>query len=263
MFFQVAWPTDEDNKTHWPEMTYAMDGKMGSDFMSNFMLKERLAVEKDFNDISKSPNRRSWGGNTPLEVNAFYGAESNGLWIPGGILQSPFFDARNSDARNFGSIGSVLGHEMSHGFDDNGRQYDKRGELHDWWSEETVANYKKRSMCLADVFSSFTVAGRHVNGKYTLGEDSADSGGIKFSYAAFTKKTERSEEEKRIFFTSFAQTWCQVERKKSAVSGVLTAPHAPNKFRVIGGMTQFAPFQDAFQCPSGAPMAPTSRCTLW
>ena len=107
------------------------------------------------------------------------------------------------------------------------------------------------------------VAGRHVNGGYTLGEDSADSGGLKFAYEAFVKKQARSEEEKREFFASFAQTWCQVERKKSAVSGVLTDPHAPNKFRVIGGLSQFAPFAEAFQCPIGAPMAPAKRCELW
>lgn len=263
MFFQVAYPTDKEGKTHWPKDTFNMDGKMGSDYMTNFMLKERLAIEKDFEEISKAPNRRSWGGNSPLEVNAFYGSDANGLWIPAGILQSPFFDAGNSDARNFGSIGSVLGHEMSHGFDDNGRLYDKRGELHDWWSPSTVANYKKRSTCIADLFSTYTVAGRNVNGKYTLGEDSADSGGLKFAYEAFVKKTQRSEDEKRIFFTSFAQTWCSVERKKSAVSSVLTDPHAPNKFRVIGGMSQFAPFADVFQCPTGAPMAPANRCELW
>jgi len=263
MFFQVAYPTDKEGNTHWPKDTFDMDGQMGADFMTNFMLKERLSIEKDFDEIAKAPNRRSWGGNSPLEVNAFYGPDANGLWIPAGILQSPFFDAGNSDARNFGSIGSVLGHEMSHGFDDNGRLYDKRGELHDWWSKSTVANYKTRSTCIADLFSTYKVAGRSVNGKYTLGEDSADSGGLKFAYEAFIKKTARSDEDRRVFFTSFAQTWCSVERKKSALSAVLTDPHAPNKFRVIGGMTQFAPFADAFQCPTGAPMAPAERCELW
>ena len=263
MFFQVAYPTDKDDKTHWPKDTYAMDGKMGADFMTNYMLKERLALERDLSEISEKPDRRSWGGNSPLEVNAFYGSGANGLWIPAGILQSPFFDASNSDARNYGSIGSVLGHEMSHGFDDNGRLYDKRGELHDWWSSTTVTNYEKRSMCIADLFSTYKVDGRAVNGNYTLGEDSADSGGLKFAYEAFVKKEPRSEKEKRVFFTSFAQTWCSVQRKKSAISSVLTDPHAPNKFRVLGGLSQFAPFADAFQCPVGAHMAPAKRCELW
>ena len=90
-------------------------------------------------------------------MNAFYGSDANGLWIPAGILQSPFFDAANADARNYGSIGAVLGHEMSHGFDDNGRLYDKRGELHDWWSAKTVTNYEARSQCIADLFSTYQV----------------------------------------------------------------------------------------------------------
>jgi membrane metallo-endopeptidase-like protein 1 len=263
MFFQVAYPTDKEDKIHWPQETFSMDGKMTNDFMTNYMLGERLSIEKDFDEIAKAPNRRSWGGNSPLEVNAFYGSDANGLWIPAGILQSPFFDAANSDARNFGSIGSVLGHEMSHGFDDNGRQYDARGELHDWWSQETVDRYKERSSCIADLFSTYTIAGRKVNGKYTLGEDIADAGGLKFSYQAFLAKQPRSAMEKRMFFTSFAQTWCSVQRRNSAVSSVLSDTHAPSKFRVLGGLSQFPGFAEAFQCPVGSPMAPEHRCSLW
>ena len=100
--------------------TTDLDGKIGEDFFANYMLTARLAVERDFEKIDEAPNRRDWGSSSPLMVNAFYGPNNNGLWIPAGILQSPFFDAGNSDARNYGSIGSVLGHEMSHGFDDNG-----------------------------------------------------------------------------------------------------------------------------------------------
>lgn len=152
---------------------------------------------------------------------------------------------------------------MSHGFDDNGRQYDARGELHDWWSEDTLANFDKRSTCIADLFSTYSIDDRHVNGKYTLGEDIADAGGLKFSYQAFLKKEPRSQMDKRIFFTSFAQTWCSVQRRKSAVSSVLSDTHAPSKFRVLGGLSQFPGFADAFQCPAGAPMSPVKRCSLW
>jgi predicted metalloendopeptidase len=263
MFFQVAYPTDMEDKPAWPRETTDLDGKIGRDFFTNYMLTARLSVERDFERIAEAPNRRDWGGSSPLMVNAFYGPNNNGLWIPAGILQSPFFDASNSDARNYGSIGSVLGHEMSHGFDDNGRQYDARGDLHDWWGADTIANYEKRSTCIADLFSTYSIGERHVNGKYTLGEDIADSGGLKFSYHAFVGKEPRSALEKRIFFTSFAQTWCSVQRRKSAISSVLSDTHAPSKFRVLGGLSQFAPFADAFQCPVGAPMAPAKRCSLW
>ena len=115
----------------------------------------------------------------------------------------------------------VLGHEMTHGFDDNGRQYDARGELHDWWHQASIAQFSSKSQCIGDVFSKFSIDGRHVNGNYTMGEDIADSGGLKFSYAAFLSK-KRTAQEKRIYFTSFAQTWCQVERKQAAISSVLT-----------------------------------------
>jgi putative endopeptidase len=263
MFFQVAYPTDKADAPAWPKETWDMDGKIGTDFFTNFMLTNRLSVERDFERIAETPNRRDWGGSSPLMVNAFYGPNNNGLWIPAGILQSPFFDAANSDARNYGSIGSVLGHEMSHGFDDNGRQYDARGELHGWWSAKTVAAYEERSGCISDLFSTYAIGERHVNGKYTLGEDIADAGGLKFSYQAFVTKEPRTLLDKRIFFTSFAQTWCSVQRRKSAVSSVLSDTHAPSKFRVIGGLSQFAPFAEAFQCPIGAPMAPAKRCELW
>lgn len=261
MFFQVAYPTDEQGNAAWPPETTDMDGKMGPKLFTNYMLAQRLAVERDFVKILEQPKRREWSS-TPMVVNAFYGPSNNGLWIPAGILQSPFFDADNSEARNYGSLGMVLGHEMTHGFDDNGRQYDAHGELHDWWHQESIDNFAEKSQCIGDVFSKYAIDGRHVNGNYTMGEDIADSGGLKFSWQAFNLK-KRTLAEKREYFTSFAQTWCQVERKKSAVSAVLTDTHAPNKFRVLGGLTQFAPFQEAFSCPAGASMAPEQRCALW
>jgi len=262
MFFQVAYPTDAGGKVAWPPETFDMDGKMTDQLFVNYMVAQRLAVERDFVKIHDKPERREWSS-SPLTVNAFYGPSSNGLWIPAGILQSPFFDADNADARNYGSLGMVLGHEMTHGFDDNGRQYDSRGELHDWWHQASIDQFATKSQCIGDVFSKYAISGRHVNGNYTMGEDIADSGGIKFSYQAFTLKKERTLEEKRMFFTAFAQTWCSVERKKAAVSAVLTDTHAPSKFRVLGALSQFQPFQEAFSCPAGAPMTPEERCSLW
>jgi len=262
MFFQVGWPTDTEGKEDWPEQTTLLDGKLGDDLFANYMTSNRVAIEQDFIKLPEAPNRRSWGGSTPMDVNAFYGPNNNGLWIPAGILQAPFFDAEYPAARNFGAIGSVLGHEMSHGFDDNGREFDARGNLHDWWDDKTVTQFKERSGCIADVFDKYKIQGRAVNGKLTLGEDIADSGGLKFAYSALEAE-QATPAEKRLFFTSFAQTWCSVTRAKAAKNSVLTDPHAPAKFRVIGGLTQFAPFAEAFQCPAGSPMAPTSRCHLW
>jgi predicted metalloendopeptidase len=263
MFFQVGVPTDKDGKEHWPKKTEELDGKMTDSLYKNECVAKRQAVERSLKQLTEVPNRRHWGGSTPLAVNAFYGPSNNGLWIPAGILQKPFFDEEMGDARNYGAIGAVLGHEMSHGFDDNGRQYDANGELHDWWSPATVEGFKKGSQCISDLFSSFSVKGRHVNGDLTLGEDIADSGGLKFSFKAFTKDGGRTSAEKRLFFTAFAQVWCQVSRRKSAVAGMLSDPHAPAKFRVIGGLSQNPEFSEAFACPLGSPMSPADKCSLW
>ena len=179
MFFQVAYPTDEAGAADWPSEVHDLDGKMGPGLFANYMLSQRMAVERDFIKIHEAPKRRGWSS-SPLVVNAFYMDGANGLWIPAGILQSPFFDSNNGDARNYGSLGMVLGHEMTHGFDDNGRQYDARGNLHDWWHAESVARFAEKSRCIGDLFSRFAIDGRHVNGNYTMGEDIADSGGLRF-----------------------------------------------------------------------------------
>jgi len=268
MFFQVGVPTDAEDQVKWPERARALEGRLGPNYFVNTEISSRVSIERTMRELTEPTDRRSWGGSTPLEVNAFYGPSSNGLWIPAGVLQDPFFSFKNTDARNYGAIGTILGHEMSHGFDDDGRQYDARGVLKDWWDEPTVEGFKNRSTCLASLFGSYAVMGRKVNGVLTLGEDIADSGGIKFAYRAFLRAggpAGRTDSEKRLFFTSFAQNWCEVDRTKSALSSVLTDEHAPGKFRVIGGMTQFAPFADAFQCPVGSPMAPpdAARCHLW
>jgi len=269
MFFQVGIPTDKEGEPDWPKRANALNGKLGEGYFFNQEIATRLSLQHSMEKLTKTPNRRHWGGSTPLEVNAFYGPKSNGLWIPAGILQKPFFDYENSDAQNYGSVGTILGHEMSHGFDDDGRRYDAKGEMKDWWDAKTVEGFKTRSSCISTLFSKYQVLNKKVNGVLTLGEDIADAGGLKFAYRAFLAAAPegkpRSDSEKRLFFTSFAQTWCEVDRKKSALTSVLTDEHAPGKFRVIGGLTQFKPFAEAFQCPEGSPMAPEdkTRCHLW
>jgi len=180
------------------------------------MLSVRLQVQHNFKYIDYPPSRRSWS-ETPLAVNAFYSKGSNGLWIPAGILQPPFFDAAHPDARNFGSIGCILGHEMSHGFDDQGRRFNADGDLHEWWSAQTVTKYLERAACLVTLFSSYPVGDRFVDGNLTIGENMADLGGVKFSFLAFAASRKRSAVDRRVFFTSYAQSWCAVLNKVSCL----------------------------------------------
>lgn len=265
MFFQVAWPSDSLGKTNWPMQATQLDGRvMEHSFLGNFILSKRVQVDGYFRDTVRQIDRMSWGDSSPLEVNAFYQSQQNGLFVAAAILQAPFFrHEAGSNARNFGAMGAILGHEMSHGFDATGRKYDERGELHDWWCEHTVTGYRERSKCFENLFDSYQIVGRHVKGEYTLNEDLADAGGITFAYAAFMHEEARNALDTRVFFTSFAQMYCDVQLKKPAIEHLLTDTHAPNKFRVLGALSQFKPFADAFQCPTGAPMAPLSRCELW
>lgn len=273
MFFQVAYPTftvngstgeggEEVEVPYWPSTVTMLDGHLGGDLFTNHMLAARLKTQHMFKYIDVRPNRRAWS-QTPLAINAFYSARANGLWIPAGMLQAPFIDSAHSDARNYGSIGCILAHEMSHAFDDEGSRFDATGDLHPWWHPNTTAGFAERKQCLEQLYSSFVVDGRNVSGKLTIGEDIADTAGVKLSYEAFASKAPRTPQEKRTFFTAFAQTWCADVRSETRVKALLTDPHAPQKYRVIGALSQFAPFGEAYGCPAGSPMAPRDRCSLW
>lgn len=201
-------------------------------------------------------------------VNAYYDREQNSLFIPAAILLPPFFGG--SKASNYGAIGTVLGHEMTHGFDDIGHLYDAKGRRSSvkQWDDATEAGYSRQARCISDEFSSFTVAGgAHVNGNLTLGEDIADAGGLRLSYNAFKTASggTLTLEQKHEFFMSFAQTWCNVERDAAQGAGVLSDEHAPAKWRVNGALRNFEPFSDAFGCPAGSRMSPPAdeRCVLW
>ena len=266
MFFQVAFPTDKNGKSHWPRQTTVLEGHIReSDFLQNYIFTQKALADDYISALEgKSSDRMTWGDFVPLEPNAFYSPTQNGLFVSAGILQPPFLRSEpGSVARNFGSIGAILGHEMSHGFDETGRHFDAKGEVHNWWSEETVAKYRNRSKCFASLFDTYHVLGRQVQGENTENEDIADASGLKYAYKAFLHDVTPSALEKRIFFTAYAQMYCNVELKAEALQQVLTDTHAPSKFRVIGALSQFEPFAEAFGCPSGSPMAPHDRCSLW
>ena len=206
-------------------------------------------------------------------VNAYFDPTANNINFPAGILQPPFFDFTLDDAVNYGGIGAVIGHEITHGFDDQGRQYDGDGNLTDWWTETDAKEFKARAQKMVDQFNSYEVLpGVHVNGELTLGENIADLGGITLAYEALQrslkgrerKKIDGLTEEQR-FFVSWAQVWRTNMRENALRQLVATNPHAPGQIRAIGPLVSFQPFYDTFGIKEGDPMwvPPEKRTKIW
>jgi endothelin-converting enzyme/putative endopeptidase len=223
--------------------------------------------------VGKPVDKDEWDM-TPPTVNAYYEPTMNEMVFPAGILQAPFYGKQQSPALNFGAIGLVVGHELTHGFDDEGRQFDADGNLRDWWSAPVGAEFDKRTACVEHQYDAYVpLDDMHIKGKLTLGENLADLGGLKLSYAAFV----RSEKEHpatpvmsgftpaQQFFLGFGQAWCANYRPESLRLLVATNPHSPPKFRVNGPISNFPDFATAFQCKEGAPMVPAAskRCEVW
>uniref|UniRef100_A0A8C9XZ20 endothelin-converting enzyme 1 n=1 Tax=Sander lucioperca TaxID=283035 RepID=A0A8C9XZ20_SANLU len=210
---------------------------------------------------------------TPPTVNAYYMPTKNGIVFPAGILQAPFYAHDHPKALNFGGIGVVMGHELTHAFDDQGREYDKEGNLRPWWQNSSVEAFRQRTECMTDQYSRYTVNGEHVNGKQTLGENIADNGGLKAAYNAYQSWIQKNGAEKKLpavnltndqlFFVGFAQVWCSVRTPESAHEGLMTDPHSPPRYRVIGTLANSPDFSRHFNCPEGTPMNTGQRCEVW
>jgi len=170
-------------------------------------------------------------------VDAFYSYDKNGIFVPAGILQKPFFSTTYRPARNYGAIGTILGHEMTHGFDDQGRKFNPEGRLKQWWSDADIDMFQSRAQCVVDLYSSMALDGKHVNGQLTLGENIADIGGVKLAYKAFVREAREREgssapsrTDQQLFFVAQAQNWCTKARKQALDLELLTDPHAPDRF---------------------------------
>jgi putative endopeptidase len=192
---------------------------------------------------------------TPPTVNAYYNASQNEIVFPAGILQPPFFDAKADDAVNYGGIGMVIGHELTHGFDDQGRQFDAEGNLRDWWTAQDEKTFKERAALIAEQYDGYEVLdGLHVNGKLTLGENIADLGGLKIAYLALHKALDGKPAPGKIdgytpeqrYFLAFAQLWRAKVRPEAARVRVATDPHSPPRFRVLGPLYNMPEFFEAF-----------------
>ncbi|XP_062316952.1 membrane metallo-endopeptidase-like 1 [Osmerus eperlanus] len=209
-------------------------------------------------------------------VNAFYSPNRNQIVFPAGILQPPFFSKKQLQALNFGGIGMVIGHEITHGFDDNGRNFDKDGNMLNWWSNYSAEHFKDQSQCMVQQYGNFhwkLAGGQNVSGISTLGENIADNGGVRQAYKAYLKWVEREGEEprlpgldmdhKQLFFLNFAQVWCGAYRPEYASQSIKTDSHSPLEYRVLGSLQNFGAFAEAFQCKKGTPMNPESKCRVW
>jgi len=244
-------------------------------YVLNAMRAAQFEADRDIKKIGKPVDRTDWGM-TPPTVNAYYNSNMNEIVFPAGILQPPFFYANADDAVNYGAIGAVIGHEMTHGFDDQGRQFDAKGNLRDWWTPKSAAEFKKRSGAIVQQYNEYQpLPGLHVNGELTQGENIADIGGVKLAYAALQKALDKHPEErnKKIdgftpeqrFFLSFAAIWRQKVRDEDQKLRLTTDPHSPGQFRVNGPLSDLPEFQKAFNVPDGSPMvrAADKRVNIW
>jgi predicted metalloendopeptidase len=244
-------------------------------YVLNAIRAEQFQMDRDLKKIGKPVDRTDWGM-TPPTVNAYYNPNMNEIVFPAGILQPPFFYANADDAVNYGGIGAVIGHEMTHGFDDEGRQFDAVGNLRDWWSPQSAAEFKKRSQAIVQQYNEYEpLPGLHVNGELTQGENIADLGGIKLAYAALQKALDKNPgaREQKIdgftpeqrFFLSFAAIWKSKQRDEDLKLRLNTDPHSPARYRVDGPLSNLPEFQKAFGIPDGSPMvrAADKRVNIW
>ncbi len=239
------------------------------DFAGNSIRVAEFRTAENLAKIGKPTDKSEWTMSTPT-VNAFYSPQSNSINFPAGILQTPFFDPRRDLAINYGGVGAVIGHEMTHGFDDQGRKFDGDGNLRDWWTPADGAEFEKRAACVANEYSGFTaVDDVHLNGRLTLGENTADNGGLRVAYLALEdtlkdkKETMDGFTPEQRFFLGFAQVWCENTASQEARNRAVTDPHSPGRYRVNGTLQNMPEFQKAFSCKAGQPMVSENACHVW
>ncbi|KAK6620413.1 18S rRNA pseudouridine methyltransferase [Polyplax serrata] len=219
-------------------------------------------------------NKNKWS-TEPAVVNAFYNPNKNDIVFPAGILQPLFYSQHFPKSLNYGGIGVVIGHEITHGFDDKGRQFDKDGNMMQWWNNATIKAFRERTQCIIDQYSKYKLdeVDLFVNGRMTQGENIADNGGLKQSFRAYKKWVAKHGEEPllpginlshdQLFFLNYAQIWCGSMRPEDALTKIRSSVHSPGPVRVIGPLSNSWDFAKAYNCPLQSPMNPTSKCSVW
>src|SRR6266478_1494519 len=240
-------------------------------YLQNLERSAEFEFQRRLNKIGKPVDRGEWGM-TPPTVNAYNNSSMNEIVFPAGIMQPPFYDPKADDAVNYGGMGAVIGHEITHGFDDHGSQFDAKGNLKNWWSPDDLKNFKERAQCVSDQFDSYVVDGDlHENGKLVLGESIADLGGLTISYAAYEKslqgKPRPTDKDgfnpEQRFFLGWAQVWGANERLEYARLMANTNPHPLPRFRGNGPLSNMADFARAFGCHKGDAMVREKACKIW
>jgi endothelin-converting enzyme/putative endopeptidase len=244
------------------------------DAIGNSIRAVEFENRRQLGKIGKPVDRGEWGMSPPT-INAYYNPSMNDINFPAGILQSPFFDATASDAVNYGHIGAVVGHELTHGFDDQGRQFDGNGNLADWWTADDGKKFDAMTDCEVKEYGSFTaIDDVKLNGKLTLGENTADNGGLRLAYLALLEDAQRKHTDLSAknasgftplqeFFIADGQNWCGSTRPEQMRLQVQTDPHSPDRFRTLGGVQNMTEFGKAFGCKVGQPMMPANACRVW
>ena len=260
------------NKIGYPDKwrDYSSVEVRSGDFLGNMQRAARFEAKRQLDKIGKPLDRGEWSM-TPPTVNAYYNPQMNDINFPAGVLQPPLYDAKLDDAPNYGNTGGTIGHELTHGFDDQGRQFDAKGNLRDWWSKEDGAEFEKRAQCIVDQYAQYTIVDDiKINSKLTEGEDVADLGGLILAYMAWKMQTRDQRLESRDgftpdqrFFIGYAQWACENERPENLRANAITNEHSPGRYRVNGLVVNIPEFQKAFACKAGQPMVRENRCRVW
>ncbi len=240
------------------------------DALGNSLRSNEFEFKRQLKKIGMTVDRNEWGM-TPPTVNAYYNPQENNINFPAGILQPPFYDPKIDAAVNFGAIGAVIGHELTHGFDDSGSQFDAQGNLHNWWTAKDREEFDKREACFVNEYDGFVaIDDVHVRGKLTLGENTADNGGLRISHMALLDVLANSPEKPtdgftpdQRFFVGWAQVWCESDRPEFARMMAQVNEHSPGKYRVNGVVGNMPEFQKAFSCKADAPMVRKPICQAW
>ena len=264
------------NKIGYPDVwrDYSSLNVVRGDLLGNFLRANEFESRRQIAKIGKPVDRKEWEM-TPPTVNAYYSQGRNEIVFPAGILEPPFFDKQADEATNFGGIGIVIGHELTHGFDDQGRKFDPQGNLRDWWTAQDGTEFEKRASCIADEYGNFVaVDDLKLNGKLTLGENTADNGGARIALMALEQmmadnptsavaQTSNGYTPQQRFFLGFGRAWCEKRRPEYSRMLVSVDPHSPGKYRVNGVVQNMPEFQKAFNCKAGQAMVRENACRVW